>query len=79
MKMMLPMFEKDKANHTIYGVVFYLIASLLITSIFSFIAVLFIAIAKEFFDNYHGKRFSYGDIMATLIGGGIGFLISLFS
>ncbi len=77
--MMLPMFEKDKANHTIYGVVFYLIASLLITPIFSFVAVLFIAVAKEFFDHYHGKTFSYGDIMATIVGGTIGFLISLIS
>jgi VanZ family protein len=76
---MLPMFEKDKANHAIYGVVFYLIASFLITPIFSLIAVLLTAVAKEFFDYYHGKTFSYGDIMATMIGGVIGFLISLIS
>ncbi len=73
------MFEKDKANHAIYGVAFYLIASLMITPIFSWIAVLVTAVAKELFDHYHGKRFSYGDIMATMIGGTIGFLISLIS
>jgi hypothetical protein len=73
------MFEKDKANHIIYGVVIYGISSLLITPIFSLIAVLITAVAKEFYDHYNGKRFSYSDIMATQAGGIIGFLISIIN
>jgi len=76
---MLPMFEKDKANHALYGVIIYGLASLIVTPVFCAIAVYLTAVAKEFYDYYHGKRFSYGDIMATMIGGAIGFLISLIS
>jgi len=73
------MFDKDKANHAIYGVVIYGLCSILITPIFSLIAVFITAVAKELHDNYNGKRFSYGDIMATQAGGIIGFLISIIN
>jgi hypothetical protein len=77
--MNLPMFDKDKANHAIYGVVIYGLSSILITPVFSLIAVFITAVAKELYDNYNGKRFSYGDIMATQAGGIIGFLISIIN
>jgi hypothetical protein len=47
--------------------------------VFSLIAVFITAVAKELYDNYNGKRFSYGDIMATQAGGIIGFLISIIN
>ena len=74
---MLPMFDKDKANHFIYGAVIYGLAALLITPIFCLIAVFIIAVAKEFYDFYYGTTFSYGDIMATELGAIVAFLISL--
>jgi uncharacterized membrane protein len=77
--MNLPMFDKDKANHAIYGVVIYGLCSILIMPVFSLIAVFITAVAKELYDNYNGKRFSYGDIMATMLGAIIGLLISVIS
>lgn len=74
---MLPTFEKDKANHIIYGVLIYGLAAMLITNIFSLIAVLVTAVGKEFYDYYKGKPFSYADIMATQFGGIIAFIISI--
>ena len=71
------MFEKDKANHFIYGVIIYGLAALLITPIFCLIAVFVTAVGKEFYDFYYGKPFSYADIMATELGGIVAFLISL--
>ena len=77
--MNLPMFEKDKANHVIYGVVIYGLSYILITPIFCLIAVFITGIAKEVYDSYNGKKFSYADIMATQAGGIIGFLISIIN
>ena len=74
---MLPMFDKDKANHFIYGAVIYGLTALVITPVFCLIAVLVIAVAKELYEFYYGKTFSYGDIMATELGGIVAFLISL--
>ena len=74
---MLPMFDKDKANHFIYGAVIYGLTALVITPEFCLIAVLITAVAKELYDFYNGKEFSYGDIMATELGGIVAFLISL--
>jgi len=73
------MFEKDKANHVIYGVIIYGLHSLIITPIFSLIAVYVIALAKEFYDKKKTGKFSYSDIMATLLGGVIGLLISIIN
>ena len=77
--MNLPMLEKDKANHVIYGAVIYGLVSLFITPVFSLIAVFITGIAKETHDNYNGKSFSYADIMATVAGGILGFLISIIN
>lgn len=77
--MNLPMLQKDKANHVVYGVLIYAISSILITPTFSLIAVFITAVAKELYDNYNGKRFSYGDVMATVAGGIIGLLISIIN
>ena len=82
--MKLPMLEKDKANHVIYGVVIYGVAiyalhSLVITPVFAAIAVFIFATGKEFYDKARTGRFSYGDIMATMLGAVIGFVISIIS
>lgn len=77
--MKLPMFEKDKANHVIYGVVIYALHSLIITPVFACIAVFIFATGKEFYDRPRTGKFSYGDIMATMLGAVIGFLISTIS
>ncbi len=77
--MKLPMFEKDKANHVIYGVAIYALHSLVITPVFAAIAVFIFALGKEFYDKARTGRFSYGDIMATMLGAVIGFVISVIS
>jgi len=74
---MLPMFEKDKANHFIYGAVIYGLTALVITPVFCLIAVFVIAVAKELFDFYNRNKFSYGDIMATELGAIVAFVITL--
>ena len=76
--MNLPALPKDKANHVIYGILIYALSSLILAPIFALITVYIAAIAKEFYDKSRGKkRFSYGDVMATLAGGIIGTLITL--
>lgn len=75
--MKLPMFEKDKANHVIYGVVIYALHSLIITPVFAAIAVFIFAFGKELYDRPRTGKFSYGDIMATMLGAIIGFIISI--
>jgi hypothetical protein len=75
--MKLPMFEKDKANHFIYGVIIYALSALLLAPAFALISVYAAALVKEFYDKHKTNRFGYGDIMATLFGGLAGFFISL--
>lgn len=71
--MFLPILEKDKANHTIYGMVIFAIVYFLFSWQIAIGTVCFFALAKETYDNVSGKGTpDFMDFVYTIAGGLIG-------
>lgn len=56
----------DKLLHSFYGTVIYLLLSLF-SPIFAILTVIFVAIAKEIYDEVKYKSFDFVDILATIL------------
>ncbi len=56
---------KDKLLHSFYGILIYVVASL-VSPMFGIIAVVVIAIAKEIYDEFIYGGFDWKDIIATV-------------
>jgi hypothetical protein len=56
---------EDKANHLIYGLLIYFLASLLYPSL-ALLIVIIIALLKEVYDNYGNGTSDWKDFMFTI-------------
>lgn len=72
--MMIPI---DKVYHLIAGFLVYLVCSWFYMPTGAFIVCFIVAMGKEFYDIYLNKRISMSDILFTMIGSVICFLIQL--
>lgn len=74
----LPIIDQDKANHLIYGLLIFMVSMLLLSSVLSFMIVVFIALLKEVIDTYINgylrKREFLLDFLYTIIGAGLGWI-----
>lgn len=62
----LALIPNDKLLHSFYGTVIYLLLSLF-SPIFAILTVIFVAIAKEVYDEIKYKSFDIVDIIATIL------------
>ena len=62
----LALIPKDKLLHSFYGTVIYLLLSLF-SPIVAILTVIFVAIAKEVYDEVKYKSFDIVDIIATIL------------
>ena len=62
----LALIPNDKLLHSFYGTVIYLLLSLF-SPIFAILTVIFVAIAKEVYDEVKYKGFDIVDIVATIL------------
>lgn len=62
----LALIPNDKLLHSFYGTVIYLLLSLF-SPIVAILAVVFVAIAKEVYDEVKYKSFDIIDIIATIL------------
>lgn len=77
---MLPQLPKDKANHVIYGIVIFLVFSVLLNPIGGLGAAIFLGALKETYDLVTGKGYAHSlDFVATAAGGLLGFLCTRLS
>lgn len=76
--MFLPMIEKDKANHAIYGMVIFAIMYFLFTWQIAIAFVCVFALGKEVYDNISGKGTSdVMDFVYTVAGGLVGLFCAI--
>lgn len=77
--MNLPLIPQDKANHFIYGLVIFMVVAILLTPVIGLGACTVAAFGKEVYDLQHKDRHTPDiyDAIWTIIGGTIGFIISL--
>ena len=61
----LALIPNDKLLHSFYGTVIYLLLSLF-SPIFAILTVIFVAIAKEVYDEIVFSGFDWKDIIATI-------------
>ena len=74
----LPEIEGDKANHFIYGLLIYFIVTLLFGDVIGLSLCFIAAFGKEIYDHlspFH--KWCWYDLIWTLMGGLIGFLIHI--
>lgn len=62
----LALIPKDKLLHSFYGTLIYLLLSLF-SPIVAILTVIFVAIAKEVYDEVKYKSFDFVDIVATIL------------
>lgn len=74
----LYLLEQDKANHFIYGLLIYAAVNYFFGPMIAFYVLTVVAFGKEIYDWKYGTGFSGTDIVFTIIGGMISFLISTF-
>jgi hypothetical protein len=72
----LPEIEGDKANHFIYGLLIYFISALIFGNFIGLSLCLIAAFGKEVYDHLSPlHKWCWWDLLWTLMGGLIGFLI----
>jgi hypothetical protein len=71
------MIEPDKIQHLIAGLVIYVLATIFIGALGSFIICALFGFAKEFIDSSQGRRFNMEDFLFTMVGGTLGLIIDL--
>lgn len=76
--MFLPIIDKDKANHAIYGMVIFAIVYFLFTWQIAIAVVCFFAVGKELYDKISGKGTpDFMDTVYTIAGGLVGLFCAI--
>lgn len=63
----LPVIQKDKGNHFVYGFVIFVLFNLLLNNFVSFMITLAIALWKEMYDERKYGGFCWKDLTYTMI------------
>ena len=69
--------QEDKLYHIVAEFLITVAIGLFIGILAGIVVALFIGILKEVYDKYFGSGFSWGDIVADLVGIGLGILCLL--
>lgn len=67
--MKLPLIRQDLANHFIYGFAIFFLTSLILGNPLALFITCIVAIGKEVYDHKTTGKFSWMDVMMTLIPG----------
>ena len=69
------MIPQDKANHFIAGVLLYMVGGFFSQELGLFLAIGY-GIGKEVYDSFGYGHVEFEDLLATVLGGIVGFIIS---
>lgn len=69
--------QEDKLYHIVAEFLITIAIGLFTNFLIGIVVALFIGILKEIYDHYFGSGFSWGDIIADLVGIGLGVLCLL--